>query len=172
VTVDKALFERIRRYHTRRGDDYGSEASRERKYRAILDHIQLDHVQLDPDDTLLDVGCGKRRFRAYVECGYTGIDLVEGVNVMDYNVRHDWVVANGIVYKLGTEREARKVLEKCWHLCEKGFVFTSLDRWAHYAEGELTLDPYDTARWARRVAGKVRLDMSYKPGDFLVAMLR
>jgi hypothetical protein len=46
------------------------------------------------------------------------------------------------------------------------------DRWAHYAEGELTLDPYDTARWARRVAGKVRLDMSYKPGDFLVAMLR
>jgi hypothetical protein len=123
-------------------------------------------------DTLLDVGCGDRRFRDHVVCGYHGIDLVEGNNVIDYETSHDWVVANGIVYKMGSVREARRVLAKCWQLCEKGLVFTSLDCWAHYAEGELTLDPYETARWARRIAGKVKLDMSYKPGDFIVAMFR
>lgn len=162
-----SVYEAVREYHLVHGDDYGSELSRQRKYRAILSLINPA-----PYDILLDVGCGERRFRDLVTCGYRGIDVLEGENVMDFDQPHEWVVANGIVYKLKDEREAKRVLGKCWSLCTKGFVFTSLNDWEHFHPDELALDPYSMIRWAHRIANGSVLKMDYKPGDFAILMRR
>jgi len=160
-------FDAIRDYHVTHGDDYGSEQSRKAKYAAVLSMLDLQSWH-----TLLDVGCGDEHFRECVGCEYLGIDLVRGENVMDWDVVSDWVVANGILYKLHDEREAQKVLEKCWSLARVGFVFTSLDRYKHFCEAELTLDPFEMARWADKRANGIVLRLDYKPGDFAVLMLR
>ncbi len=161
------VFDEVAAYHQVHGDDYGSSESRKAKYRAVLDMV-------DPTlyDIVLDVGCGERKFRRHVPCGYIGIDITEGQNVMDWTRPVEWVVANGIVYKLPDERSAKEVLAKCWSICTKGFVFTSLDSYCHYCEDELTLDPFEMTRWATRIAHNVKLDMSYKAGDFAVGMFR
>ncbi len=165
--MSAALYERVRAYHQEHGDDVASETSRQARYQAILNLLDLD-----PYDILLDVGCGAKRFRDHVECGYVGIDLLEGVNVMEWDQPAEWVVANGLVYKLPSEVEALRLLDKCWSLCTRGFVFTSLDCWGHYHVEELTLDPADVLQWARKRADGVRLDASYKAGDFAVGMYR
>lgn len=165
-----AVYEKVRVYHEAHGDDYGSKRSRDLKYKAIRDLIP--HKS---DRSLLDVGCGSGQFRSWVpRLRYTGIDLIYGENVMDETRHFDVVVANGLVYKLPNEREAKRLLGKCWELTDEAFIWTSLDKWGHYHVEELHLDPYEMARWARKVAGsgRVKLDMSYLPGDFAILMLR
>lgn len=165
-----SVFEAVREYHVTTGDDYGSENSRHKKYCAIRDLIP--HKS---DRTLLDVGCGSQQFRSWVpRLEYTGIDLVYDQNVMDETRLFDVVIANGLVYKLPDERAAKELLHHCWGLATEAFVWTSLDYWGGYTHGELRLDPFVMARWARRVAGsaRVKLDMSYLPGDFAVAMYK
>lgn len=105
---------------------------------------------------------------------YTGIDLVEGTNVLDMEDHFDLVVGNGIVYLLPSVRDAKHLLYHCWQLCDQAFVFTSLDTRGCYREGELRLDPVEMFRWARRIAGtgQVKVDASYLPHDFCVAMYR
>jgi hypothetical protein len=88
-----ATYEKIKAYHQEHGDDYGTELSRECKYRAVRDLIP--HRS---DRTLLDVGCGAQKFRSFVpRMDYVGIDLVFGQNVMDETRHFDVVVCNGCV---------------------------------------------------------------------------
>lgn len=164
------LYEKVRQYHQQHGDDYGSKRSRDLKYKAVRDLIP--HKS---DRSLLDVGCGAGHFKAWVpRLRYTGIDLLYGQNVLDETRTYDIVVANGCVYKLPTERAAKELLHHCWTLAEEAFIFTSLNVWGHYHIDELHLDPYETFRWAARLAGngRVKVDASYLAGDFAILMLR
>lgn len=165
-----SVYEKVRQYHEAAGDDYGTEASRLKKYAAV---VSLLPVQAGK--TLLDVGCGTQRFRDSVpDVTYVGVDLVDGVNVLDLQGHWDLVVANGILYKLPDERTAKHLLYHCWQLADEAFVWTSLDQRGCYIEGELRLDPVEMLRWARKIAGTgmVKLDASYLPHDFAVAMYR
>ncbi len=154
------IYERVTAYHVIHGDDVGSEESRQARYSAILSLIP--HKS---DRT--------RRFKARVpRMDYTGIDLLEGANVMDETRRFDVVIANGLIYKLPDEHEAMRLLDHCWKLATEAFIFTSLDSWEHYHAEELTLDPADVLQWARKRANGVVVDCSYKPGDFAVGMFR
>lgn len=169
-TFTSALFEQVRAYHLAHGDDYGSETSREKKYRAIRDLIP--HKS---DRTLLDVGCGTQQFRTWVpRMEYVGIDLIYNENVMDETRHFDVVIANGCLYQLPNQRAARELLHHCWTLADEAFIWNSLDYWGHFSVGELHLDPYDSARWARKLAGsgRVVLRMDYLPGDFSIGMYR
>lgn len=164
------VYEKVKQYHAEHGDDYGSKRSRDLKYKAIRDLIPHK-----TDRTLLDVGCGSGQFKAWVpRLRYTGIDLIFGENVMDETRHFDVVVANGLLYKLPSEREAKALLKHCWSLADEALIFTSLNMWGHYHVEELHLCPYETFRWAAKLAGagRVKVDASYLPGDFCVLMLR
>jgi SAM-dependent methyltransferase len=158
----------VTEYHRVHGDDYGSQNSRDLKYAAVRRLLPAKSGK-----SLLDVGCGTRKFRAWVpRLTYTGIDLLDGTDVLDFELQHDYVVANGVVYKLGAEWEALRLLDHCWELAREAFVFTSLDSWTHFHAEELTLDPADVLQWARKRASRVVVDCSYKIGDFAVLMMR
>lgn len=170
ASMTALAYDRVRVYHQQHGDDYGSEASRALKYRAVKGLLPAVAGK-----TLLDVGCGQRRFQRLVrQAVYTGIDLVEGTNVLDVEDHYDLVVANGVIYKLSDERAAKRLLYHCWTLADEAFVFTSKDAWGHVHAEELSLDCEETFRWARKLAGpgRVRLDAGYMAGDFCIGMYR
>ena len=151
----------VRIYHESRGDDYGSETSRLKKYEAILSLMPTRN-------DVLDAGCGARRFRDFLpaHCEYTGIDILEGQNALDYHWRHDIVIANGLLYRVSA-REGRKLLRHLWGLAREALIFTSL---RHGDPGETTWTPGEALAFALALTDKVALRADYLPHDFAVAL--
>ena len=137
--------ERVAAYHRLHGDDYASRRSRERKYEAILSLANFAgrHV--------LDVGAGTGEFRKMLpRCNYTGIDLLDGENVLDHHTRYDIVVANGIFYKLDHNGEVVRLIRHMWTLTRETLIFTSLSKWAPRKDAsELHLDPSESISLAQ-----------------------
>lgn len=166
------MFDDVAEYHRTHGDDYGSVESRFTKYRVILELCPYMGT------TLLDVGCGEGLFRPWAEKnGYlwTGIDLLQGQNVLDYHEKHDVVVANGIFYKLeGPHWQVRHIIEHMWQLCNDVLIFNSLSTWTRGDEDEheLCLDPEWALEECRALTRKLVLRHDYAENDFTIALYR
>lgn len=171
--MDDDPFRSVVAYHRDHGDDYGSEASRQAKYKAVMHAV----ARCPQADTLLDVGCGAREFQRFVpHLDYTGVDLLDGVNVLDVTDRYDLVVANGIFYKLPADTAqlaATLLLTHMWKLARQALVFTSLSTWAPARPGEYRISPLVIVSFCRRtMSTRLVLDHSYLPHDFTVAVYR
>ena len=164
----------VRAYHETRGDDYGSEESRQKTYRAVWDGL-FPLLPVFDDFTLLDVGCGSRRLeelfrKRWSYMRYTGIDLRTGTNVLDYHHKHDVVVGLGVLYKAKNPWE---LLEHMWSLAGKALVVDSLSTWAKTKnEDELHLEPGDTLEWAGHMTSKVILRHDFQPHRFMLYLYR
>jgi hypothetical protein len=162
-----SAFERVLAYHQTRGDDYSSDASREAKYRVLLE--AFDYTRKD----VLDAGCGTRQLAALLpKSNYTGIDLLEGQNVLDEIREFDIVVAGGIFYLLSWEWMCR-IITHMWGLAREGLVFNTLsshapDQWS----GGFYADPVETLRFCLSLSPSVILRHDYLPHDFTVALYR
>lgn len=164
------VWDRIRDYHHEHGDDYGSEEAREAKLRVILNAVPTwDHK------TVLDVGCGTRALESRLpgSAVYTGIDLLDGQNVLDWTEPHDIVVANGVLYKLESSSRAFELIEYTWeHLAREALIVTSLSAWGGEREGELVFEPQVLWRHCSYLTRKLALRHDYLPGDFTIALYR
>lgn len=172
-------WEQIAEYHREHGDDYGSRGAQSTKYDVLLAGL-AEHTALR-GRAVLDVGCGSEQLRPGVEAHaaiYTGIDLVRGENVLDYHKRHDFVVANGIFYKLKLATRAPEISMQdlichMWYLARECLAFNSLSTRAESKyPGDFYADPIHTYQFCESLANKIVLRHDYLPYDFTIFLYR
>lgn len=164
----------VRAYHETRGDDYGSEESRQKTYRAAWEGIRWSCSS--PDEwNVLDVGSGEGHLETYLRMRlgrmrYTGIDLKIGTNILDYDLEHDVVVGLGVLYKTDNPWA---LLEHMWSLAGTILIVDSLSTWAETKnEDELYLEPGDTLEWAAHLTRKAILRHDFQPHRFMLYLYR
>lgn len=164
-----SVYQLIRDYHALHGDDV-SEPSRYARYNTILELIDLAKAPA----SMLDVGSGAGRLERYLNrYHYTGIDLLDGVNVLDWHEPADVVVANGIFYKLPHSEEAWRLIKHMWGLARHALIFTSLSTWApHHNPDELYLNPANTLLRCYHLTQNIVLRHDYLPHDFAIGLYK
>jgi SAM-dependent methyltransferase len=173
--------------------NWGSRESQETRFRVIAG------IGIDPEASILDVGCGTGDFLAYLRRmghrgAYTGIDLTPAMvetarqrfpdarfavaTLLDWDTGAgaDFVVASGLFY---SRREAPETymaaaVERMFTLCAKGLAFNSLSSFADRpaAAAEFRADPLAVVQACRRLTPFVALRHDYHPGDFTLYLRR
>jgi trans-aconitate methyltransferase len=174
-----------------RASDWGSDASQRLRFEAVAGVADLSGLRV------LDVGCGVARLAGFLGerfsgVDYVGIDLSERAietarrvhpgldlrvaNVLDLDPARelfDVVIANGILYRLGTDDDAWTLVERLWQLAGRAVAVTSLSAWAAESPaGELHLDPAETLSRARTLTPRATLRHDYLPHDFTLYLYR
>lgn len=163
-----SIYDAVAEHHRTHGDDFGNEASRHIRYDAALSLFPRTY------SSLLDVGSGSGRFRLWWNGSgpYTGIDLLHGQNVLDYEVEHDVVLALGVLYLVPPEEQCRLV-EHMWSLATNALIVQTLSSVGRKRErGEHPADPVWLHYVGRKLADKVALRTDYWPGDVTIALYR
>lgn len=162
------VFDKVRDYHIAVGDDFGHENTRHIRYDAALSLFPATY------ESLLDVGCGSGRFRLWWNGhgSYTGIDLLQGQNVLDHHDHHDVVVALGVLYRVSWEVQS-VLISHMWGLAEKALVVQTLCFPRDQVRGEHPVDPLRLFRLARTLTDKVQLRTDYLDGrDITIGLYR
>lgn len=163
-----SIYEAVAEHHRVNGDDFGRPETRHIRYDAALSLFPRTY------SSLLDVGAGSGRFRLWWNGSgpYTGIDLLHGVNVLDYEVEHDLVVALGVLYKVPYSEQARLV-RHMWTLARKALIVQTISMDGRDQEdGEWPAFPLSLCELARELTPKVTLRTDYLDGDVTVALYR
>ena len=163
-----SVYDEVRAYHEQVGDDYGREHNRFVRYDAALSLFPPLY------DGLLDVGCGTGQFRVWWKesTHYTGIDLLEGQNVLDYHEPHGVILGLGIFYRV-FHGEQFRLLSHLWDLAEVAVVAQTITTEHGQHPGEYPADPVQWLRFARTLTPKVALRMDYMDGrDMTIALYR
>lgn len=163
-----SMYDAVREHHRVHGDDFGREENRAIRYDAALSMFPRTYA------SLLDVGSGSGRFRLWWNGSgpYTGIDLLDGTNVLDYEVEHDLVVALGVLYKVPFGEQSR-LIAHMWSLAQSALVIQTITRDGRPdTDGEWPADPVWLHRFARTLTAKVALRTDYLLGDCTLGLYR
>lgn len=163
------IYQSVRDHHLLHGDDFRSWEKAVIRYDTALSVFPQEY------DSLLDAGCGGGRFRdhwkqsdRYQGQEYTGIDLVTGTNILDYDWPHDVVVAMGMMY-LVPQEEKQRLIRHMWTLARKCLIVQAITR---ADDGEFPMDPGWLIQEASSLAPMVMIRQGYIPCDITVAMYR
>ena len=175
-----------------RASDWSGAASQRLRFNVLADVTELDGC------SVLDVGCGVAGFGDYLRdrcpsARYTGIDLspkavetarrerpyldVRVGNLLDADLTgsYDVVIANGILYRLGSGAPALAyaLVMRLWELADRAVAFSSLSAWSpEQSEGEYYADPVEMLDFCRTLTPCVTLRHDYAPHDFTVYLYR
>lgn len=159
----------------------------------------LAKVGIQPDDSLLDVGCGFADLKGWLEqhgclVDYSGVDLSpELLRVAETNypeaqfycgelgdfpfadASFDWVMLSGMLNEPVDDdgAYARQVIKEMYRICRKGIAFNLLDVTRGVTLRSLGLQLFDPAvieQHCQTLSRHVRLLRGYLPGDFTVYM--
>lgn len=172
-------FDAVAAYHREHGDDYGNLEGRWFRYQTIKEMAgSWDKTDRGLNRSLLDVGCGKGKFLDFLSAqdgiciDYTGIDLIDGQNVLDHHTVHDIVVAGGIFYQLDWQW-MKTLIAHMWLITGETLIFNTLSSYAdEQTEGVFYANPIDVISYCARLTHRYTLRTDYLPHDFTVAMYK
>ena len=159
------VYDDIKAYHEIHGDDINPGRGKTIRYEAALSLFPRTY------DSLLDCGCGTGGFKQWWggTAKYTGIDLLNGINVLDYNVHHDVVIALGMLY-LAPPEEQLKLIEHMWGIADKALIVQTLTTVS--TEGEYGISRVRLAQIGHELSKQFVVKADYWDTDGTLALYR
>lgn len=179
--------------HSPRAVDWGSRASQQARFHALVEIGDLAH------SSVLDVGCGLADLLAYLEsraipATYTGYDIapamleaarrrfpdaeLKRIDLLAdpvHTPRFDFVLASGIFNLRTTDSYAylEAMARRMYRVCRRGVAFNSLSTMATIADPDQFLaDPMKVLDLCLSITPRVVLRHDYLPHDFTVYLYK
>ncbi len=168
--------------------DASSQETLNIRYKALSEVCDMNNKKV------LEVGCGVGMLGAYLakkypQIKYTGIDVAEKTiliakekhpdlkfvhcDVIRWSEVADIVMAEGIFYKLSSQFEVNRVLQKMLDLAAETIAFTAIDSWGYPQDhSELRIVPELLIQSLKKTTWSMVFRHDYHPSDSCFYLFR